>query len=82
MSKQSGTDLRGVALRQEQVDGADDVGAARLADGQRLHPPLDVAAQVGIKVKLESSLSNFSFRHLVPGAFNVGLIGSTCIAIP
>jgi hypothetical protein len=35
-----------------------------------------------LKAKLESSSSNFSFKSLVQGAFNVGLIGSTCTALP
>ena len=43
---------------------------------------LDVAAQVEIEAKLESSLSYSSFKRLVPGALNVGLIGSTCTALP
>jgi hypothetical protein len=35
-----------------------------------------------LEAKLESSSSYFSFKHLVPGAFNVCLIGSTCTALP
>jgi hypothetical protein len=35
-----------------------------------------------LKAKLGSSLSYFSFKSLVPGAFNVGFIGSTCTALP
>jgi hypothetical protein len=33
-----------------------------------------------LKANLESSLSYFSFEHLVPGAVNLGLIGSSCTA--
>jgi len=35
-----------------------------------------------MKPKLESSLTCFSFKRLVPDAFNVGLIGSVCTALP
>jgi len=35
-----------------------------------------------LKAKLENSLSYFSFKRLVPGTFNVGLMGSTCTALP
>jgi hypothetical protein len=35
-----------------------------------------------LKAKVESNLSYFSFKRLGPGAFNVGLIGSTCTALP
>jgi hypothetical protein len=38
--------------------------------------------KLNLKAKLESSLQCFSFNRLVPDAFNVGLIGSTCTAIP
>ena len=34
------------------------------------------------KAKLESSLSYFSYKRLDPGGFNLGLIGSTCTALP
>ena len=39
-------------------------------------------AQVELKAKLESGLPYFSFKSLIPGGFNVGLIGSTCTALP
>jgi len=42
----------------------------------------DVAAQVERRSKFESSFSYFGFRRSVPGAFNVGLIGSTYTALP
>jgi len=35
-----------------------------------------------LKAKLESRISCFSFKHSVLGAFNMGLIGSTCTALP
>jgi hypothetical protein len=35
-----------------------------------------------LKAKFESGSSYFSFSRLVPGGFNVGLIGSTCTALP
>jgi hypothetical protein len=35
-----------------------------------------------LKVKLEGSLSHFSFKRLAPGPFNMGFIGSTCTALP
>jgi len=31
-----------------------------------------------LKAKLESISPDFSFKRLVPGAFNVGVAGSTC----
>jgi hypothetical protein len=43
---------------------------------------LDVAAQAEFGAKPESSLTHFSFKRLVPGAFNVGLTGSTCTTLP
>jgi len=41
-----------------------------------------VVAQVVVEAKNESSFSYFSFKRLVPGAFNVGFIGSTCSVLP
>jgi hypothetical protein len=35
-----------------------------------------------LKAKLESNLSCFTFKRLVPGAFSLGLIGSICTALP
>ena len=35
-----------------------------------------------LKAEVESSTSQFTFKRLVPGGFNVGLIGSTCTALP
>jgi len=37
---------------------------------------------VKLKAKFESGSSHVSLKRLVPGAFNVGLIGSTCTALP
>ena len=34
-----------------------------------------------LKAKFECGLSYFSFKRLVPGGFNVGLIGSTCTTL-
>ena len=38
--------------------------------------------KLNLKAKVESSMSHFSFKRLVPGGFNLGLIGSTCTALP
>jgi hypothetical protein len=38
--------------------------------------------KLNLKAKFESGSSGFSFKRLVPGAFYVGLIGSTCTARP
>ena len=47
------------------------------------HPVAQVvAAQVKFESKLESGSSTFSFKRFVLGAFNAGLIGSTCTALP
>jgi hypothetical protein len=35
-----------------------------------------------LKAKFVSGLSYFSFESLVLGGFNVGLMGSTCTALP
>jgi hypothetical protein len=35
-----------------------------------------------LKASIESGSSYCSFKSLVPGAFNMGLIGSTCTALP
>jgi hypothetical protein len=35
-----------------------------------------------VKANIESSSTHISFKRLVSGAFNVGLIGSTCTALP
>jgi hypothetical protein len=40
---------------------------------------LDVAAHVDIESKVECNRSFYSFKRLDPGAFTVGLMGSTCI---
>jgi hypothetical protein len=37
---------------------------------------------LNLKAKVESTMSHFSFKCLVPGGFNVGLIGATCTAPP
>jgi len=51
-----------------------------------LHFPLSVSQvywrKLNLTAKVESSMSHFSFKCLVPGAFNLGLIGSTCTALP
>jgi len=44
----------------------------------QLHIHLVVAAQLDLKANLKSSLPQFSFNRIVPGAFNLGFIGSTC----
>jgi hypothetical protein len=35
-----------------------------------------------LKAEVENSISQFSFKRSDPGAFNVGLIGSVCTALP
>jgi len=35
-----------------------------------------------LKAKFEGGSSYYSVKRRVPGAFNVGLIGSTCTALP
>jgi len=35
-----------------------------------------------LKAKYEACSSNVSFKSLLPGAFNVGFMGSTCTALP
>jgi hypothetical protein len=37
---------------------------------------------LNLKAEVESSTSQFSFKRLAPGGFNLGLIGSTCTALP
>ena len=41
-----------------------------------------VVAEVEIEAKFESASSHYSFQRSDPGAVNVGLIGSTCTALP
>ena len=43
---------------------------------------LDIVAQVEFESLVGNGSSYFSFKRSVSGAFNVGLIGSTCIALP
>jgi len=38
--------------------------------------------KLNLKAKIESGVSYFSFKSLIPGAFNVTLIGSACTALP
>jgi hypothetical protein len=38
--------------------------------------------KLNLKAKLESSQPHLIFKHLVLGDFNLGLIGSTCTAVP
>jgi len=54
-------------------------GAARSAAGAA---PRCSRHKLYLKGKLQSSSSYCSFKRLVPGAFNMGLIGSTCTALP
>ena len=35
-----------------------------------------------VKAEVASSISHCSFTRLLPGAFNMGLIGSTCTSLP
>ena len=60
---------------------------ARSAPLNPLHKSLSPIAvmkrrKLNLKAKFESGLSHFSFKRLVQCAFNVGLIGSTCTALP
>jgi len=48
----------------------------------REYPTSVKRRNLNLKAKVESGSSYFSFRCLVPGAFNMGLIGSTCTALP
>ena len=43
---------------------------------------LAVAAQVEFETKILKQFLIIQFQALVPGALNVGLIGSTCTALP
>ena len=63
------------------VDGLHAVLAQRHLGGEERHV-LHVAAQVKIESNIESGWSHVNFKRLVPGAFNVGLIASTCTASP
>jgi len=49
---------------------------------QRAVAHRDVAAQVKLKAIFESNSSCYSFKRLIPGAFDAGLIGSSCTALP
>jgi len=50
--------------------------------GLALAVALGVAAQVEVESKVKGGSSYCSFKCLFPGGFNVGLIGSTCTALP
>jgi hypothetical protein len=58
------------------LDGRGEGGHAEARAG------LDVAGQVEMKAMFESGSSCFSVERLIPGAFNLGLIGSICTALP
>jgi hypothetical protein len=38
--------------------------------------------KLNLKAEVESGSSQFSFKRLVPGGFNLDFIGSTCTALP
>ena len=38
--------------------------------------------KLNLKAKIESSISHFSFKRLIPGGFNLGFKRSTCSALP
>jgi hypothetical protein len=38
--------------------------------------------KLNVKFLFESSLPHFSFKRIVPGAFNSDLIGATCTVLP
>jgi hypothetical protein len=40
------------------------------------------ARKLSLKAEVDTSTSQFSFKRLVQGGFNLGLIGSTCTALP
>jgi hypothetical protein len=46
------------------------------------HLPELYRRKQNLKAEVESIVSHFSFKRLVPGSFNLGLIGSTCTALP
>jgi len=45
-------------------------------------PPSLKRRKLDWKAKIESSPPYHSFKHLVSGTFNFGVIGSTCTALP
>ena len=67
----------------EQLGGVRVAGDGRLDEGGGVHAGAVVwRRNLNLKAEVESSISHFSFKRLVPGAFNTGLIGSTCAALP
>jgi len=60
-----------------------EVPQVRRGDERRVTHVAEVERRkLKLKAKFESNLSYCSFKCLVPGAFNMGLIGSTCPAPP
>ena len=47
-----------------------------------LPPTFTKRRNLKLKPKLESSISYYRFTRLIPGGFNMGIIGSTCKALP
>ena len=62
--------------------GAEGVAQERFHVRHGVPAPHGVAAQIEFESKVGKQSSCCSFKCLVPGAFNVGLIGSTCTALP
>jgi len=61
---------------------APDAPDAPTAPGARGGSIMMKRRKLKLKAKLESTVSHFSVKRSVPGGFNVGLIGSTCTALP
>jgi hypothetical protein len=61
-------------------DGAEDATAAAAA-GRACVSEMQ-RRKLNLKAQVQSSASQFSFKRLVPGGLNLGLIGSTCTALP
>ena len=69
MSKQSG-------------DLAVDHVLARDHRGEQLQHPVLQPRKLNLKANFETGPAYLSFKCIDPGAFNVGLIGSACTALP
>jgi len=50
--------------------------------GLATQAPMMQQRKLKLKAKLETSLLYYSFKHLIPGGFNLGFTGSTCTALP
>jgi hypothetical protein len=69
------------------MSSSDSETGAGLAAGAGSEDAAGLAALVqrrklNLEAELQSGLSYFSFKSSISGAFNVGLTGSTCTALP